>query len=92
MHARDRVIKHDQRTVTATCGMRVLATTTTFTPLFPRFTSKISPAQTITCVGCLAILLARQGDDERPQRANAEESQPTKDRQEEPQNINPEKQ
>ena len=52
IHARDREVWYNQKTVVAVCGMKVPIPRTTWLPL----------GQPITCVGCRAILREREKD------------------------------
>ena len=54
-HARDRVIKYDQRTVVATCGLRVKTGDTVSVGLIPNVMRSA-----LTCSGCRAILRERE--------------------------------
>ena len=49
MHARDREVWYNQKTVVAVCGLKVPIPHTTYLPL----------GATFTCVGCRAVILER---------------------------------
>ena len=55
-HARDRVINYDQRTVVAVCGMKVKTGDSIFAGTIPAVVMRPD----LTCVGCRAILRARE--------------------------------
>jgi hypothetical protein len=61
-HSRDKVIKHKQKRVVATCGMRVVSSRTIYGP-------SLVDESPITCTGCVAILREREREVRQSQRA-----------------------
>jgi hypothetical protein len=58
LHSRDRIIKYDQRTVVATCGLKVKTGDTVYSGLIPNVMRS-----DLTCSGCRAILRERERDE-----------------------------